>query len=75
MRVIAGKAKGHPLRSIESRSVRPTSDKVKGAIFSMLEAEAYKRCLAEPGYLLMLRKVVVVSRGHGCWIFTLEAAR
>jgi 16S rRNA (guanine966-N2)-methyltransferase len=52
LRVIAGKAKGHPLRSIESRSVRPTSDKVKGAIFSMLEAEAYKRGLAEPGYLL-----------------------
>lgn len=51
MRVIAGKARGHPLRSIESRSVRPTSDKIKGAIFSMLEAEAFKRGLAEPGYL------------------------
>lgn len=51
MRVIAGVARGHPLRSIESRSVRPTSDKVKGAIFSMLEAEAFKRGLAEPGYL------------------------
>ena len=51
MRVIAGKARGHPLKSIESRAVRPTSDKVKGAIFSMLEAEAFKRGLAEPGYL------------------------
>jgi len=51
MRVIAGSARGRPLRSVESPSVRPTSDKVKGAIFSMLEAEAYKRGLAEPGYL------------------------
>ncbi len=51
MRVIAGIAKGHPLRSIESRSVRPTADKVKGAIFSMLEAVAYQRGLVEPGYL------------------------
>lgn len=37
--------------SPEGRTVRPTSDMVKGAIFSMLEAEAYKRGLAEPGYL------------------------
>ena len=51
MRVIAGIARGRPLKSIESRTVRPTSDKVKGAIFSMLEAEAFKRGLAAPGYL------------------------
>ncbi len=51
MRVIAGIAKGHPLRSIESDSVRPTGDKVKGAIFSMLEAAAFKAGLVEPGYL------------------------
>lgn len=51
MRVIAGVARGRPLRSTESQSVRPTSDKVKGALFSMLEAEAFKRGLAEPGYL------------------------
>ncbi|MGE5620193.1 MAG: RsmD family RNA methyltransferase [Sphingomonadaceae bacterium] len=51
MRVIAGIARGHPLRSIESPKVRPTADKVKGAIFSMLESIAYKRGLVEPGYL------------------------
>lgn len=51
MRVIAGIAKGHPLRSIESRSVRPTADKIKGAIFSMLESAAYRQGLVEPGYL------------------------
>ncbi len=51
MRVIAGMARGRPLKSIESRLVRPTGDKIKGAIFSMLEAEAFKRGLVEPGYL------------------------
>ncbi len=39
------------MRSIDSDLVRPTSDKIKEAIFSMLEAEAFKRGLAEPGYL------------------------
>lgn len=51
MRVVAGIARGRPLRATESSSLRPTSDKVKEAIFSMLEAEAFKRGLAEPGYL------------------------
>jgi 16S rRNA (guanine966-N2)-methyltransferase len=50
MRVISGIARGQPLRSVESRAVRPTTDMVKGAIFSMLDAEAFKRGLAEPGY-------------------------
>ncbi len=36
---------------MESRLVRPTSDKIKEATFSMLESEAFKRGLAEPGYL------------------------
>jgi 16S rRNA (guanine966-N2)-methyltransferase len=51
MRIIAGIARGRPLRSVESPTVRPTSDKVKGAIFSILEAEAFKRGLVEPGYI------------------------
>lgn len=36
MRVIAGKAKGRKLKAPKGDSVRPTSDKVKGAVFSML---------------------------------------
>ena len=45
MRVIAGSAGGRPLGAPPpSKSpIRPTGDKVKGAIFSMLEAEALKR--------------------------------
>lgn len=36
MRVIAGEAKGFPLRAPKGTDTRPTSDKVRGAIFSML---------------------------------------
>lgn len=38
MRVIAGKARGRKLQSLAGRSVRPTSDRVKEALFSMLES-------------------------------------
>jgi 16S rRNA (guanine966-N2)-methyltransferase len=41
MRVISGTARGRPLRA--ALQTRPTADLVKGAIFSMLEALAYKR--------------------------------
>ncbi|HXG35548.1 MAG TPA: 16S rRNA (guanine(966)-N(2))-methyltransferase RsmD [Dehalococcoidia bacterium] len=36
MRVIAGKARGHRLKAPRSRQTRPTSDLVRGAIFSTL---------------------------------------
>ncbi|MDR2771634.1 MAG: 16S rRNA (guanine(966)-N(2))-methyltransferase RsmD [Clostridiales Family XIII bacterium] len=38
LRVIAGEARGRRLFSPEDRSIRPTADKVKGAIFSMIGA-------------------------------------
>jgi 16S rRNA (guanine966-N2)-methyltransferase len=41
MRVIAGSARGRPLRAAEG--TRPTADLVRGSIFSILEALAYKR--------------------------------
>src|SRR5690349_8577752 len=41
MRVISGSARGRPLRA--APQTRPTADLIKGAIFSMLEALAYKR--------------------------------
>src|SRR5581483_8943357 len=37
MRVIAGAARGRPLQAPKSPATRPTSDLVRGAIFSMLE--------------------------------------
>jgi pantetheine-phosphate adenylyltransferase len=36
MRVIAGSAKGRRLRTVAGQSVRPTADKVKGALFNIL---------------------------------------
>jgi 16S rRNA (guanine966-N2)-methyltransferase len=41
VRVISGTARGRPLRA--AAETRPTADLIKGAIFSMLEALAYKR--------------------------------
>lgn len=38
VRVIAGRAKGRKLKMQDSLPVRPTSDKVKGAVFNMLTA-------------------------------------
>jgi 16S rRNA (guanine966-N2)-methyltransferase len=43
MRVIAGLARGRPLLAPGRAPTRPTADKIKGAIFSMLEAEAMRR--------------------------------
>ncbi len=36
MRVIAGLRKGHPLKAVPGSSTRPTTDKVKEALFSMI---------------------------------------
>ncbi|MFS0727792.1 16S rRNA (guanine(966)-N(2))-methyltransferase RsmD [Paenibacillus sp. 1P07SE] len=36
MRVIAGEAKGRPLKAVPGSGTRPTTDKVKEAIFSMI---------------------------------------
>ncbi len=38
MRVITGEARGHTLKGPASDATRPTSDKVRGAIFSMLNS-------------------------------------
>lgn len=40
MRVIAGKAKGHPLKVPKGGVTRPATDLVRGAIFSILENTA-----------------------------------
>jgi 16S rRNA (guanine966-N2)-methyltransferase len=38
MRVIAGSAKGHHLKATPGRATRPTSDKIKGSLFAMLDS-------------------------------------
>lgn len=41
MRVIAGSAKGRKLQTLEGLDVRPTTDKVKEAIFSAIQFDLY----------------------------------
>lgn len=38
MRVIAGTAKGRPLKTVKGREIRPTSDRVKESLFNVLNA-------------------------------------
>jgi 16S rRNA (guanine966-N2)-methyltransferase len=40
MRIIAGKAKGHVIKSPKGVSLRPTSELTRGALFSILESMA-----------------------------------
>ncbi len=57
MRVIAGRAKGHRLARPRSRATRPTSDLVRGAIFSALESMGAEltRVLDDPVRLFEVR--------------------
>jgi 16S rRNA (guanine966-N2)-methyltransferase len=50
VRVIAGIARGRPLRAPSRAPTRPTGDKMKGAIFSMLDAEALRRGIEPVAY-------------------------
>ena len=36
LRVVAGEFGGRPLKTLEGKTTRPTTDKVKGAIFNMI---------------------------------------
>ncbi len=56
MRVIAGEARGRPLRAPKTEATRPTSDKVKGAIFSMIES-----------LLVRTGDAAAVETGEGVW--------
>jgi 16S rRNA (guanine(966)-N(2))-methyltransferase RsmD len=42
MRIISGRARGTKLITIEGQDTRPTTDRVKEAIFSMLHSEVYE---------------------------------
>ena len=39
MRIITGKARNIPLKTLEGDDTRPTSERVKEAVFSMLQFE------------------------------------
>jgi 16S rRNA (guanine966-N2)-methyltransferase len=64
MRVISGSAKGRTLTAPRGLAVRPTTDKVKGAIFSMLDAEAFRRA-ADSEDEFAIRRVLDLYAGTG----------
>lgn len=69
MRVIAGRARGRPLKAVPGESTRPTTDKVKEALFSMIgpffDGERVLDLFAGTGGL----GIEALSRGAGSAIF------
>ena len=47
MRVITGSIKGHPLKTVQNRALRPTSGKVKEALFNILQKEISGSCFLD----------------------------
>ena len=43
MRVVAGAARGIPLKAPKGDQVRPTVDRLKETLFNMIQAEIYER--------------------------------
>jgi len=74
MRVISGSARGAKLKTIEGTDTRPTTDKVKGAIFNILANDIYgKKVLdlyAGSGSL----GIEALSRGASVAVFAEKSA-
>lgn len=47
LRVIAGEAKGHKLKTVKGNTTRPTSDKVKGSLFNIISAFIADSCVLD----------------------------
>ncbi|WP_123039997.1 16S rRNA (guanine(966)-N(2))-methyltransferase RsmD [Cohnella candidum] len=69
MRVISGQAKGRPLKAVPGNTTRPTTDKVKEALFSMIgpyfDGERVLDLFAGTGGL----GIEALSRGAGSAVF------
>lgn len=69
MRVISGEAKGRPLKAVPGQTTRPTTDKVKEALFSMIgpyfDGEQALDLFAGTGGL----GIEALSRGAGRCVF------
>ena len=51
MRVISGKFKGTKLKSPKNLKIRPTTDRMKEAVFSMIESEKYSSSIVDKYFL------------------------
>jgi 16S rRNA (guanine966-N2)-methyltransferase len=69
VRVIAGQAKGHPLKAVPGNQTRPTTDKVKESLFSIIgpyfDGERVLDLFAGTGGL----GIEALSRGAGSAVF------
>ena len=65
MRVITGSARGRRLQTLEGNDVRPTTDKVKEALFSIVQFELEGRRVLDSGQL----GIEALSRGADSCVF------
>lgn len=70
MRVIAGEAKGHNLKTPQGLSTRPTADKVKGSLFSMLIGKVYGATVLDLFAGSGALGIEALSRGADSCVFT-----
>ena len=72
MRVIAGIAKGRKLKAPKGRAIRPTSDRVREAIFSILGARAVGAAVLDLYAGTGALGIEALSRGAGTAVFVDE---
>ena len=70
MRVITGIAKGRRLETLEGLDVRPTTDKVKEAIFSAIQFDLFDSCVLDLFAGTGQLGIEALSRGARSAVFT-----
>lgn len=74
MRVITGTARGHRLKTLEGNDVRPTTDRVKEAIFSVIQFDIEGRRMLDLFAGSGQMGIEAISRGAASAVFVDAAA-
>ena len=69
MRVVAGAARGIPLKAPKGDQVRPTVDRLKETLFNMIQAEIYERTVLDVFAGSGALGIEALSRGARCAYF------
>ncbi len=69
MRVVAGAARGIPLKAPKGDQVRPTADRLKETLFNMIQAEIYERTVLDAFAGSGALGIEALSRGACCAYF------
>ncbi|MBR2471932.1 MAG: 16S rRNA (guanine(966)-N(2))-methyltransferase RsmD [Clostridia bacterium] len=75
MRVISGSARGAKLKTIEGNATRPTTDKVKGAIFNILANDIYGKKVLDLYAGSGALGIEALSRGAEMSVFAEKSAQ